>query len=226
MTDQNGETGFETTENVLEDHGNFMLDFTKGVIRDDSNGFKNATTSAARIDFIGPSIVVDTPASATMTDYRYAVRVENRDNDGIGLLFRVAGDNSSFYRVTWDTEFNTGAARPPVGMSVQKFRNGIWSELFRENQTLNSQLFLPADSVPFDVSIQAVGNQFKIDVLADPNGSPAAYSYPVISDVSDPILAGSVGFTNWGNGDGSNGAVYSPHSGNATSLVTALIRAS
>ena len=94
MIDQNGETGFETSENVLEDHGNFALDFVNGVIRDDSNGNKNATISAPNLDFIGPAVVVDTPTSATMTDYRYAVRVENRDNDGIGLLFRVASDNS------------------------------------------------------------------------------------------------------------------------------------
>jgi hypothetical protein len=226
MTDQNGETGFETTENVLEDHGNFMLDFTKGVIRDDSNGNKNATTSAANVDFIGPAIVVDTPAAAAMTDYRYAVRVENRDNDGIGLLFRVAGDNSSFYRVNWNTEGPAvigavGPTRPPIGMSVQKYKGGFWSEIYRDTQT--SPVFLPADSVPFDVSIQAVGNQFKIDVLADPNGTPTAYSYPVIADNSgDPILSGSVGFTNWGNGEGGNGAVYSAHSGNSTSLVTAL----
>ena len=226
MVDQNGETGFSpSTENVLEDHGNFMLDFTKGVIRDDSNGNKNATTSAPNVDFIGPAIVVDTPAASTMTDYRYAVRVENRDNDGIGLLFRVASDNSAFYRVNWNTEgpaigVGTGATRPPIGMSVQKFKAGAWSEVYRDTQT--SPVFLPTDSRPFDVSIQAVGSQFKIDVVDDPNGTPTTYSYPLITDGSDPILAGSVGFTNWGNGEGDNGAVYSAHNGNSTSLVTAL----
>ena len=91
MTDQNGETGFETAENVLEDHGNFALDMWRGVIRDDSNGNKNATTSAPNVDFIGPAIVVNTPAADAASNYRYAVRVENRDNDGIGLLFRVRG---------------------------------------------------------------------------------------------------------------------------------------
>ena len=96
--------------------------------------------------------------------------------------------------------------RPPLGMSIQKFKDGLWSEVYRDDQT-SSTLFRPTDSRPFDVSIQAVGNQFKIDVVDDPNGTPTTYSYGVISDDSgDPILAGSVGLTNWGNGDGNNGA--------------------
>lgn len=225
MVNGNGETGFEGvlgTNYSADDYGNFSQDFTNGTIRDDSNGNINASGAVGRVDFMGPAIVVDTPAANAMTDYRYAVRVENRDNDGIGLMFRVAGDNSSFYRVNWATEVNAAVTRPPVGMSIQKFRNGVWSEVYSEDQTLGAQRFLPGDSVPFDVSIQAVGNQFKIDVVSDPNGTPIAHSYPLITDSTDPILAGSVGFTNWGNGDGDNGAVYSAHNGNATSLVTAL----
>ena len=223
MVNSFGETGFEQppgTGNAADDYGNFGQDFVNGVIRDDSNGNINATAGAANIDFMGPAIVVDAAGANAMTDYRYAVRVENRDNDGIGLLFRVA-DDSNFYRINWATEGPVHRHDPaaPGHEHPESTRMPPGPRYFARQ----TPIFLPADSVPFDVSIQAVGNQFKIDVLADPNGVPQAHSYGLITDGSaDPILAGSVGLTNWGNGDGNNGAVYSAYNGNATSLVTAL----
>jgi hypothetical protein len=200
-----------------DDHGNFAQDFTNGTIRDDSNGNANASASAPNTDFVGPAIVVNSPSAAAMTNYRFTTRVENRDNDGIGVLFRVA-DDDTFYRINWASEGpGTGTARPPLGMSIQKNDNGTWTQVFTET----TPKFLPADSVPFDLSVQVVGNAIKIDVLDDPEGTTRAFSYEVV-DASAPILAGSVGFTNWGNGDGGNGAVYSAFRGDGTSLVTAI----
>jgi hypothetical protein len=200
-----------------EDVGNFAQDFVNGVIRDDSNGFQNATGGAPNTDFIGPAIVVDSPGAAAMTNYRFTTRLENRDNDGIGLLVRVA-DDDSFYRINWATEGpGTGTTRPPLGMSIQKNHNGTWTQLFSET----TPKFLPGDSVPFDVVVSAIGNSIKVDVLDDPDGASLPVSYDPVVDSTDPILAGSVGLTNWGNGDGSNGAVYSAFNGNSDRLVTA-----
>ena len=108
----------------------------------------------------------------------------------------------------------TGVTRPPIGMSIQKYSGGVWSEVYRDDQA--NPIFRPGDSVPFDVAIQAVGNQFKIDVVNNPNGAAQAFSYGIITDSSGPLLTGSVGLTNWGNGEGDNGAVYSAYNGNST----------
>ncbi len=102
-----GETGIVQGE----DYGAFAQDFTNGTIRDDTNGFADATGGAPNTDFIGPAIVVDSAGALTMTNYRFTTRVENRDNDGIGLLVRVA-DDDSFYRINWATE---GPVQVPRG---------------------------------------------------------------------------------------------------------------
>ena len=59
-------------------------------------------------------------------------------------------------------------------------------------------------------------------MLNDPDGAAVPVSYDPVVDSTNPILAGSVGFTNWGNGDGGNGAVYSAFNGNSDRLVTAI----
>ena len=213
MTNAAGETGFET--GTLQRHGNFAHDFINGTIRDDSNGNTNAV-GAPNIDFMGPAIVVDSAGSAAMTDYRFTTRVENRDNDGIGVMLRVADDNT-FYRINWATEGpGTGTARPPLGMSIQKYSGFLWSEVYRDDP--NNPAFLPGDT-PFDLSVQVVGDTFKIDVLDDPDGEARVISYAPIQDASGAILNGSVGFTNWGNGGAEGGAIYSAFRGDGTSLV-------
>lgn len=153
-----------------------------------------------------------------MANYRFTTRLENRDDDGIGLLFRVA-DDGSFYRINWATEGSgTGTTRPPAGMSIQKYKHGIWTQVFSETMPK----FLPADSVPFDVIVSAVDSTFKVDVLNDPDGTATTISYGVFVDHTDPILTGSVGFTNWANGEGGDGAIYSAFLGDSDGLVTAI----
>src|SRR5690606_21833908 len=76
-----------------QDVGNFRQDFRYGTIVEDSNGFVYAT-SDENADFIGPAVVIDEAASAGWGDYRMNVRMTNTDDDGIGLLFRVADDDS------------------------------------------------------------------------------------------------------------------------------------
>jgi hypothetical protein len=85
---------------------------------------------------------------------------------------------------------------------VQKVRNGIWSELYRDDA---APLFVytpgPAGSTPanglpmFDLSARAVGNTLSIEVI---DASGTVIKYPVITDTTDPLLTGSVGLHTWG----------------------------
>ncbi|WP_425396043.1 hypothetical protein [Aeoliella sp.] len=197
----------------VDDFGNFRQDFRDGTIRDDTNGFEWATSSAPHVDFIGPGVVVDEPDSDSMTDYQMNVRMESGDNDGIGLLVRVTGEES-FYRINFAAEpIDAGDLRAPRGMSVQKYDNGTWSELYRDNQ--DSPKFVYSHEVPFDVSVGVVGNSIKVHVVDDPDGAASAINYAAVLDPSDPLLSGSVGFTNWGNGTFDNGVAYSDYGGGA-----------
>ncbi len=186
-----------TTKEVL---GNFGLDVNDGWILQHSNGFLNATS--ANTDFIGPGIVIDSPGSAAFSDYEMKLRLGTTDNDGIGVLFRVQDDNN-FYRITFTNE-NTGAlgTRAPRGMSMQKVQDGIWSELYRDD---GNPLFVytpgavgqtPSTGLPmFDLTVRAVGNSFGIEVI-DFSGN--VFTYPLITDMVDPLLTGTVGLHTWG----------------------------
>jgi hypothetical protein len=92
-------------------------------------------------DFIGPAVVVNEPGSASFKDYDMRVRIGTTDNDGLGVLVRVQDDNN-FYRINFANEGlgTGGVARAPRGLSVQKVQNGVWTELFRDNQ--DTPLFL------------------------------------------------------------------------------------
>lgn len=202
MTNQTGtlNTGNTTTK---ADLGNFGRSINNPWIHQVSNGFQNATVN--NTDFIGPAVVVNEAGATSLTDYEMKVRIGAVDNDGLGVLVRVADDNN-FYRITFANEATgAGVTRAPRGMSVQKNLNGVWSELFRE--TTGSELFIyTANTVSpnnpstvgfnmFDLSVKAVGNTLTIQVV-DHLGN--TFNYPVITDSTNPILAGSVGLTTWG----------------------------
>ncbi|MCO6046184.1 hypothetical protein NG895_19980 [Aeoliella sp. ICT_H6.2] len=195
----------------VDDFGNFRQDFRNGTIQDDTNGYEWATVSAPNVDFIGPGVVVDEAGATSWTDYRMSARLQNGDNDGIGVLVRVA-DDDSFYRINFATEsMGTTEQRAPRGMSIQKNDNGVWSEVYRDDQ--DDPKFLFSDSVPFDVSVTAIGNAIKVDVINDPDGVATPISYAPVVDSSSPILSGSVGFTNWGSGSQGNGVTFSSYGG-------------
>lgn len=203
-----------------EDLGNFRQDFRNGTIQDDTNGYEWATSTAPSIDFIGPGVVIDEPGSAGWTDYQMMVRMQNGDNDGIGLLARVA-DDDSFYRINFAVQdMDAGGQRAPKGMSIQKNDNGVWTELFRDDQ--DNPLFLFTEDVPFDVKITVVGATIEVQVIDDPDGAANVINYGPIFDGSSPILAGTVGFTNWSNGDAGNGVIFSPYGGDGEVLLIAI----
>lgn len=206
MVNAEGGTGLEG-----EDRGNFRQDFRNGTIQEDSNGYEWATPTAPNVDFIGPAVVIDEPGSEAWTDYQMKIRMENDDDDGIGLLFRVA-DDDSFYRINFTLQaIGSNEDRAPQGMSIQKCDNGVWSEVFRDDQ--DNPLFLFTRGTPFDVTLTILGAGIGVQIIDDPDGAATVIDYATIYDLSSPILAGSVGFTSWGNGDATYGVIYSPYGG-------------
>jgi hypothetical protein len=203
-----------------EDLGNFRQDFRNATIQDDTNGYEWGTVTAPNVDFIGPAIVVDEPGSDAFTNYKMKVRLTNLDDDGIGVLVRVQ-DDDTFYRINFARQgMGTNEDRAPQGMSVQKVKDGVWSELFRDDQ--DNPLFVftdrvggdtPHDEIPFDLTVRAVGNKLFVQVIDDPDGAANVIDYPVIIDADDPLLSGSVGLTNWGSGDAGNGVIFSAYGG-------------
>lgn len=187
-----------TRENI----GNFGQDINDPWIHQHSNGNINATETKPNIDFIGPAIVIDEPGSAAYSDYAMRVRMGAADNDGYGLLVRVQDDNN-FYRINFHNDpAAIGTTRPPRGMSVQKVLNGVWSQLYSDDQAdipflppAATGSALPGAGVPmFDVIVQALGNRLAIRVIDEDNN---VFAYPYIYD--DSLLTGTVGLTTWGS---------------------------
>ena len=199
--------------------GNFGLDLNRRWVYQQSNGFENATVN--NTDFIGPAVVVDEPGSAAMGDYEMRVRLGATDNDGMGVLVRVQDDNN-FYRVTLTNEATgAGITRAPRGLSVQKVRNGVWSELYRDVTpqfvyTPGTVGTTPETGLPmFDLSVTAVGNTLDIQVT---DGLGNLIDYPLITDGTDPLLAGTVGLHTWGT----DNVYYTSFGGQPGPLVVAI----
>ena len=210
--------------------GNFGLNFVNREIVDNTNGYAIATTTTPNVDFMGPAVVVDEPGTDSLGDYEMKVRLTNLDDDGIGVLVRAQDDNN-FYRVVFARElmFGTGSwqehERAPRGLSVQKVKDGEWSELFRDDQ--DNPLFVftdrvggdtPHDEIPFDLIVRAVGNQIRVQVIDDPDGAANVITYPILTD-DDPILTGTVGLANWGSGGIGNHVIWSSFGGETGPLV-------
>jgi hypothetical protein len=208
MTNATGTVNTGNIPSSKEHLGNFGRTINNPWIHQPSNGFVNATVN--NTDFIGPAVVVNEPGATALTDYEMKIRIGAADNDGLGVLVRVQDDNN-FYRINFANEATgAGVTRAPRGMSVQKVVGGVWSELYREASGseqfiyVANNLKMPAISplLPstagfdmFDLSVTAVGNTLTIQVI-DHLGN--VINYPVITDSSNPILAGSVGLTTWG----------------------------
>lgn len=203
MTNANGVSGHTVgvTKEVL---GNFGMGIGNAWVHQDSNG--NLTATFGNVDFIGPAVAVNESGSANFSNYQMQVRMGAADNDGMGVLVRVQDDNN-FYRITFTNDATgPGSTRAPRGMSVHKVRNGVWSELYRDD---SNPLFVPAVATAgttpaspgfpmFDLSVGVVGNQLKVQVRKQAGDTIV---YPLITDGSDPILTGTVGFHTWGNED-------------------------
>ena len=207
MANSNGIRTNQSTPAIIgDDRGNFGAAVTNPWVYQQTNGFEWATTATPNVDFLGPAAVVDQPGSGSFADYEMRVRMGARDDDGLGVLVRVQ-DDDNFYRIHFATQTITAAnawERAPRGLSVQKVRNGVWTEIFRDDQ--DNPLFVYPNGPPntdpstglnvFDVAVRAVGNTLAIQVT-DPVGN--VINYPLITDPTDPLLTGTVGLTTWGN---------------------------
>ncbi|MBP7933787.1 MAG: hypothetical protein KA354_03980 [Phycisphaerae bacterium] len=191
--------------------GSFRQNFVTGTISDDSNGYTWATAAAKNTDFLGPAIVVDEAGSTSLTNYEMKVRLASVDDDGLGVLVRAL-DDKNFYRINFAAQAGDATQRAPQGMSIQKCQDGAWSMLYRDDLEKPDGLwtYTPGADKPFDLIVRAVDNQLYVEVI-DPAGGGRVY--PIITD-SNPILAGSVGLTTWGDGGGlNNGAFFSRYGG-------------
>ncbi|HBO44017.1 MAG TPA: hypothetical protein DD670_08805 [Planctomycetaceae bacterium] len=194
-------------ETHLVQQGNFQLDFTQGVIQDNTNGYEWATSATPNTDFIGPAVVVNTPGAENIGNMEMKVRIECEDNEGPGLLVRVQ-DDKTFYRINFATEATgSSVSRARQGLSIQKcLDNGegvapTWTQLFYETTPQFLYKGGAGTSVPFDVIVRVVNNgttstTIQVEV-PDPDGLSDPYMYTA-TDYSNPLLTGTVGFTNWG----------------------------
>jgi hypothetical protein len=199
--------------------GNFGQHFSRPWIYQQSNGFLNATQT--NTDFIGPAVAID-PDSEGFFDYEMRVRIGAADNDGVGVLVRVQ-DNTTFYRINFTNEaMGAGTIRAPRGLSVQKVRDGEWTELFRDDQENPLFVYTPAaegttpdtEGFPmFDLSVKAVGDTLAIQVI-DHLGN--VIDYPLITDPDLPMRRGTVGLATWGTDD----VYYTNYGGVPGPLVT------
>jgi hypothetical protein len=207
-----------------EDVGNFGLKLDRPWIHQQSNGFENATFN--NTDFIGPAVVIDEAGSEAFRDYEMRVRIGAADNDGVGVLVRVSEDDDSFYRVNFASEGlgTGGATRAPRGLSVQKVLDGVWTELFRDDQDNPLFVYTPGavgtspDSAGFpmfDLSVKAVENTLSIQVI-DHLGN--VIDYPLIVDADSPLLTGTVGLATWGT----DNVYYTYYGGTPGPLLTAI----
>jgi len=212
--------------------GNFQLDFNHGVIQDDSNGYIMATATAPNADFIGPAVVVDDAGAQTLEDIEMKVRIACDDDEGPGLLFRVQNDNT-FYRLNFASQ-STGTGRPIQGVSIQKcVDNGVgvaptWTQLAGWSSFIYTPGTSTVDPVPFDVKVTVTNDPgdtattIDVSIINDPDGANAEYNYSV-TDSTNPLLTGTVGFTNWGGAADSpcrlkyaSGVMYSGYGGVST----------
>ncbi|MGD9128046.1 MAG: PEP-CTERM sorting domain-containing protein [Planctomycetia bacterium] len=220
----------ESLDMLYQHPSNFRLNFTDGTIIQDANNLTWATSTTPNIDFLSPTVVVDDPNSNNWADYKMQVRMKNEDNDGIGLMVRVQDDNT-FYRINFaNQEMHEDILNPPQGMSIQKCVDGVWSELYRDNQAnplfiytpekrdISDPTIITQESIPFDVTVTVVGNTITVQVIDDPDSAnPTTINYPTVYDTDASYIEyGSVGFTAWGSGSsppGGGSALLSTYSG-------------
>jgi hypothetical protein len=210
MENSDGISGLTGTTS-RETLGNLGLSVDHNWVYQQSNGFQYATASTPNVDFIGPAAVIDEPGANNWSDYDLKVRMGAVDNDGIGVIVR-AQDNDNFYRINFSSQSIVDAtnSRAPGGLSIQKVKGGVWSEVFRDDQTMPFFTYTsaastapttdntPATGMPmFDLRVIMVGNTFDIEVIDLFNGNTVKH-YPLITDATDPLLTGSVGLTTWG----------------------------
>jgi hypothetical protein len=122
-----------------------------------------------------------------------------------------------------DTPTAIGTTRPPLGLSVQKVQNGVWSELHRDDQNNIPWIYQngPAGTNPstglnmFDLSVKAIGNALDITAIDHLGNS---YNWQVIDNSVTPILTGTVGFHTWGN----EGSYFLNYGGRSGPLLTVI----
>jgi len=156
-----------------------------GVLEETGNCF-GGNDVPGQVDFTGATLVT---GSDTWSNYVVAARITPNDDDGHGIVFRYR-NVTNFYRIVLRAEVTTNG--PPVGLSIQKNVNQIYSQIYRDN----SVKYVPVAGVPYDLVAQIASNTLNVFVVADPDGAAQVYNYGpfTISGVN----TGKVGLISWG----------------------------
>jgi len=143
---------------------------SNGVLQQNSNIYLSGAPQ-----YLGTYLIYENGQS--WTDYQLNVTLKSKDNDFIGVMFRIQ-DNNNYYRFAWDNQRNT--------RHLTLHKNGTVTVLAQ-------------DKIPYvigqayDVSIEAFGNDIK--VLID--------GQTIFSATDSSFQSGSIAMYSWGNRGGS-----------------------
>ena len=146
------------------------------------------------VEFQGPRIV---SGAAAWADYTFEATLRTADHGALGLLFRFQ-DEENFYRLTFNSAQPREVGDPPVGVSVQKVRDGAWEELWRDERPTSAGGFVydptgAAGRSAFRVRLACAGDAFTLEIF-EPDTAPATPFYTRSWDDPDaPLLSGAIG---------------------------------
>lgn len=147
------------------------------------------------VDFDGPRAVAGEP---NWKDYSYQVDIKTLDDDGVGILFRYQ-DEANFYRLMFMSQGNNNLGPPPQGVSVQKRRGGVWSELFWSGSGGDHFIYRPGEAWNVELTAQGADFTATITQVSDYDGDGKTLYKLSFSDPIDPLLTGKIGVTCWGS---------------------------
>ncbi len=164
-------------------------------LNESSNGNLAATDIDGNdhIDFSAPTLVA---GDENWTDYLYTARIIPSDNDGHGVVFRFK-DPDNFYRIALSSQ-GDGGGRPWQGVSVQKKVNGVWSEIYHQDPTVDPDAFIPPDDVPYDILVTISENRLEFVITGDPEGTAVTHFYGPFNITGDTVDSGKIGVFSWG----------------------------
>jgi hypothetical protein len=135
-----------------------------------SNIYGGSTASG---DLARPGTYLLYGAGSSWTNYRVKFKVRATDDDGVGLMFRVA-DSDNYYRFSWD--------RQMAERRLVKKAGGVFT-------------LLAADSVPY-----VLGQSYQIEIVANGGQLEVWIDGARIFQANDTTLAqGTIAFYTWRN---------------------------
>lgn len=143
--------------------------------------------AAGQIDFTAPTLVT---GDESWTNYTIAVRIIPSDDDGEGILIRYKNE-TNFYRIALRSQ--SSATGIPVGLSIQKNVNRVYTEIYRDNPVK----YKPVSGVPYDLVASISNNTLQVLVVSDPDGAAQKFSYGPFNISGSTVNNGKIGLFSW-----------------------------